>query len=378
MIHEISVIISLGMMFILPSCSESGRNKLQDPPPVPVTIYKVEPEKVVYYDSYPCTLTALKEVGLRGEVTGYITDIFFTEGSRVSKGQKLYEIDRRLYEAAFKEANENLKIAHANLEKVQRDVDRYSALNKQEAIARQRYDYALTDLANAKSQVSVATEEQEKAKTNLEYSLITAPFDGTIGISQVKMGDLISPGQTLLNTISSDDPMGVDFVIDQTELNRFSKLKAMKPASGDSIFRLMLPDNSLFSSNGTIGIIDRAVDPQTGTIKIRLLFANRDHNLRPGMDCEVRVIHESEGLQFKIPFKAVLEQMGEYFVFLASANKVNEVKVVLGPRVGDGVIIQDGLKQGDVIVADGIGKLVDGTSINIEPPQGKVNYSLKY
>jgi membrane fusion protein, multidrug efflux system len=211
--------------------------------------------------------------------------------------------------------------------------------------------------------VSFATREQEKAKYNLDYSLITAPFDGTIGISQVKLGDLVTPGQTLLNTISSDDPMGVDFVSDQSDLGRFRQLQTLNPGPGDSTFRLEMPGNTRYGSNGKISLIDRAVDPQSGTIRIRLVFPNPGHELRPGMNCTVKVLERPAGLQTLIPFKAVLEQMGEYFVFIDTNNVAKEVKVSLGPRVGGRVVIRNGLNPGNVVIVDGIGKLQDGSAI---------------
>jgi membrane fusion protein, multidrug efflux system len=357
------------LALIMTSCGVGTRSGSSDPAPASVTLYHVSPERVSYYDTYPGTVTALKEVGLRGQVTGYITGIYFTEGSRVRQGQKLYEIDRRQYEAAFREASDNLKIAQENLAKVQRDVDRYTALNNQEAIARQQYDNSLTDLANARSQVSLADQELVKARTNLEYSLITAPFDGTIGISQVKLGDLVTPGQTILNTISSDDPMGVDFEIGQNELGRFQQLELRTPVPGDSAFRLVMPDDTLYQPSGKIALIDRAVDPRTGTITVRLVFPNPDRGLRPGMNCNVWILHESKSPEILIPFRAVLEQMGEYFVFLAENNKAKEVKVSIGTRVGSGVIIRQGLSPGDVVIVEGIEKLTDGTAITTGAPQ---------
>jgi membrane fusion protein (multidrug efflux system) len=340
-------------------------------------VYNIKPENVTFYDSYPGTVTALKEVGLRGEVTGYITGISFKEGSHVAKGQQLYEIDRRQYQAAFEEAKDNLKIAQDNLARIQRDVGRYTALNNQDAIALQQYDHAMTDLGNARSQVSVVSQELVKAKTNLEYSLITAPFDGSIGISQVKTGDLITPGQTLLNTISSDDPMGVDFVIDQSELRRFQQIVDKKLRADDSTFRLALPDNTMYPASGKIDLIDRAVDPQTGTITVRLTFPNPRRDLRPGMNCNIRVMNTPEGPQMLIPFKAVQEQMGEYFVFLYDKNVAKEVKVKLGPRVGPGVIIQEGLEQGEAIIVDGIGKIGNGVPVTTGSRSEQANNSWK-
>jgi RND family efflux transporter MFP subunit len=372
------IIPSALLLLTMISCTNSNGNKKMQPPLVAVNTVVVAEQSVSFYDSYPGTITALKEVGLRGQVTGYITGIFFAEGGIVKKGQTLYEIDRRQYQAAYQQASDNVKIAQDNLGKVQRDADRYSVLNKQEAISKQLYDNTMTDLANAKSQVSVASQELVKAKTNLEYSLITAPFDGTIGISQVKIGDLITPGQTLLNTVSSDDPMGVDFVIDQAELGRFRQLETMNVTANDSMFRIILPGNIHYPSTGKIELIDRAVDPQTGTIRVRLIFPNQDYDLRPGMNCEIRVLHKASVPQLVIPYKAVVEQMGEYFVFVVDQEVAHQAKITLGQKVGSNVVIQDGLKTGEVIVTDGLGKLTDGTHIATEKPSSSGKYFSKY
>jgi membrane fusion protein (multidrug efflux system) len=351
------------------ACKEQAGNKNTKEPPVPVNVYEVSQEKAVYYITYPANAVALKEVEIRGEVSGYITGIFFSDGSAVHKGQNLYEIDRRKYAATYEQAKNNVSIAEVTLQKVQRDADRYTELNKQDAIAQQILDNSLTDLQNAKLQASSAKSELEKAKTDLDYSMITAPFDGTIGISQVKLGTLVNPGQTLLNTISSDDPVGVDFVIDEKELGRFVELENKIMPADDSTFRITLPDKSLYRFSGKISFIDRAVDPQTGTIKVRLIFPNSERLLRPGMSCNVKVLTQDAGLQVIIPYKAVVEQMGEFFVYRVDTSKAKQVKISLGTRLGDKVIVRDGLKTGEHIVVDGIQKLHDGAPLMMTTQQ---------
>jgi RND family efflux transporter MFP subunit len=361
------LLIALPVAWLLNACTgSSGKDSADSAPPENVSTVAVQRRNAVSVESFPGTVTALKEVGIRGGVSGYVTGIYFREGKQVKKGQSLYEIDRRQYEASYEEASNDLRIAQQNLDKAQRDVDRYSVLNNQEAIARQRYEYALTDLANAKLEVGKASNELEKAKTNLDYSLIRAPFDGTIGISQVKMGDLITPGQTLLNTISSDDPIGVDFDVDQTELSLYTKLAAMNPGPEDSTFTLVLPDKTIYPMHGRILLIDRAVNAQTGTIRLRLEFPNRDRELRPGMNCNVQVLHKISG-EILIPYQSVIEQMGEFFVYLASGSKAVETRVELGERIRNEVVIKNGLNQGAQIVVEGLGKIRDGAPIHATP-----------
>lgn len=358
------IFISLTVSF--QSCKDKAKANKTASTPVAVSSYTVKAEKMNFYTSYPANIVALKEVELRGNVSGYVTGIFFTEGSQVKKGQKLYEIDRRKYLAAYDEANANVEIAQSNLDKVQLDADRYTELDKQDAVAKQLVDHALTEVANAKQELILAKAELEKALTDYEYSQITAPFDGTIGISQVKTGTLISPGVTLLNTISTDDPTGVDFVISEKELGRFMAIEKKVTDEKDSTFKIYLPDDSIYPYNCKISLIDRAVDPQTGTITVRLVVANPDRKLLPGMSCNVKVLNENPGMQVVIPFKAVVEQMGEYFVYKIDSSKAKQVKVSIGTISGSNVIIKSGLNAGTSIVADGLQKLHDGSIIKVE------------
>jgi membrane fusion protein (multidrug efflux system) len=355
------------------SCSQKGANKNTDVPPVPVTVAGVSFKKAVYYNSFPGNIVALKSVELRGQVSGYLTGIYFAEGKEVRSGEKLYEIDRRKYQAAYEEAQSNVKIAEDNLAKVQRDADRYEELAKQDAVAKQMYDNSKTDLANARHLVDAANSEMIKSKTDFDYSLINAPFDGTIGFSNVRLGAVITPGQTLLNIVSSDDPIGVDFEISENELSRFQALEKNAGSTGDTTFRITLPDNSIYPPAGKISVIDRAVDPQTGSIRVRITVPNEERKLKPGMSCKVLVLNANAGQQIVIPFASVMEQLGEYFVFTANGNKVSQVKVVLGPRVGSDVIVLKGLTGGEKIVAEGIQKLHDGSEIKIGQPQKQPN-----
>jgi membrane fusion protein (multidrug efflux system) len=368
--HRIfNIIICFGLIAGLLSCSGNPANKKTEVPAIPVTVSNVRLVKAVFYNSYPGNITALKEVELRGQVSGYITGIYFTEGKEVHSGEKLYEIDRRKYEATYKEAQSNVKIAEDNLEKVQRDANRYTDLAKQDAVAKQLLDNSMTDLNNTRQQVDAANSELVKAKTDFDYSLINAPFDGTIGFSGVRLGTLITPGQTLLNTVSSDDPMGVDFEISETELSRFRQLENAGISTNDTTFKITLPDNSTYPFFGKISVIDRAVDPLTGTIRVRITVPNHEKILKAGMSCKVLVLNAYAGEQIVIPLESVLEQLSEYFVYIIKDNKAQQVKVSLGPRVNANVIVLKGLKGDETIVIDGIQKLHDGSEITIAQPQ---------
>jgi membrane fusion protein (multidrug efflux system) len=331
-------------------------------PPTPVNITEAKVAEAVYYDKYQGTVIALNTVELRSEVTGFITGIFFKEGEIVPKGKPLYEIDRRKYQAAYSQAMANLASANANLVKAQKDVDRYNMLLKNDAVARQTVDQAVAAYETSKSQVAVAKAGVLSAKTDLSYSIITAPFTGRIGISQVKLGAQVTPGSTLLNTISSEHPIGVDVVINENDIDRFYKLQK---SSTDSTFKLQLSDGSEYHKPGRVLAIDRGVASQTGTVKVRIQFPNDDDMLKDGMSCVLNVLNNDSGNRIQIPFKAITEQMGEFFVFTAQDTIAKQRKVTLGPRVGTNIVIMKGLQAGDKVITDGFQRLRDGGKITL-------------
>lgn len=355
----------IGFLNLLACTGKKDNTQQAVVPPVLVNIYTVQEGKATFFDEFPGTVTPLNQVDVRPQVSGYITGIFFKEGQHVSKGQKLYSIDPQQYRGAYEQAIANLDVAKANLAKAQQDADRYEELSKQDAVARQTLDHAMADLESSKKQVDAAKANVSSVQTSLRYTSIYSPFAGTIGISQVKLGASVSPGQTLLNTISSDDPIGVDVAIDDKQITRFTMLQRRIIGRKDSTFTLTLPGGTIYPYPGQISFMDRAVDPQTGTITTRLIFPNSQKILKPGLTCNLRVMNSSASTSILIPYKAVVEQMGEYFVFTIDSSKAIQRKVALGAKINDKVIVNNGLKANDQIVSDGVQKLHDGSLVKI-------------
>ncbi len=349
------------------SCSKSQKKNTAIPPTA-VNVQAAERMDADYYDQFAATVVALNSVELRSQVTGFITGIFFKEGDVVPKGKTLYEIDRRLYEAAYQQAKANLLSAQASLNRAQKDADRYTQLAKQDAVARQLVDNAIATLETSKSQVAAAAASVSSARANLSYSIIKAPFTGRIGISQVRLGAQISPGSTLLNTISSENPIAVDFVVDESNINRFEKL-LNKPVKQDTTFKMVLPTGETYGYQGKISVIDRGVNNQTGTIKVRVRFPNPKDKLVDGMSCSINVLNKASGNQVVIPNKALVEQMGEYFVYIAQDTIAKQVKVKTGPKINSDIVILSGIKQGDKIITEGLQRLRDGAHITLGAPK---------
>lgn len=331
----------------------------------PVSMALVGKEIVTGVKSYPSNVVALQETEIRAEVTGYITNIYVTDGAVVSKGQRLYEIDRTRYQASVDQAKANLAIAKANLERVQKDLQRYQTLAEQDAIAKQTLDYATTDVNNQKAQVQAAEAALTTAQTNLQRSVIVAPFSGTVGISQVRSGALVAAGTTLLNTISSTNPIAVEFQINERDIAEFIKLQTN--ATGSEI-HVGLPNGSRYTEAGRISTIDRAVDSQTGTLKVRATFANNANTLRAGMNTTLNVVSTSAQEEVVIPYKAVFEQLGVFNVYTVNdSSKVELKQVGLGNKIEDKVVITSGLEAGQKIVLDGAASLRPGTKV-VETP----------
>jgi len=356
-------------VLVLASCGKKNDQQaaMQGPPPVNVTLQEVASTDAVYHDNYPGTVTALNQIELRPQVTGFITGIHFQDGARVRKGQLLYTVDAQLYSANYEQAVANLNVQKANVVKAQKDADRYHELDKNDAVAKQLVDNADAALEVAKRQADAAQANISAVSTSVRYTKVTAPFDGVIGISLVKVGAAVTAGQTVLNTVSTDGQLAVDFNLDQKEIFRFTNLLKTSNAK-DSTFTLAF-GKDIYPFPGKLQLIDRAVDPQTGSIKARIVFPNKDNMLRSGMTGTVRVRNNASAQSVIIPYKAVTEQLGEFFVYVAGdSSKVTQRKLVLGEPIGANIIVKEGLKAGEKIAVEGVQNLREGAVINTAPP----------
>ncbi len=371
-LSKAKTILITGIAMVAISCKEKPAAP-PPPPPALVAVGTVGTTDVTYYDEYPATVVALNQTEIRAQVSGYVTGMYFRDGQKVSKGQKLYTIDAQVYDANLQQAQANLQLQETNLMKAQKDADRYHELDKHDAIAKQQVDYADAALEAAKKQVAAARAGVNSVRANVNFATIYAPFAGTIGISNVKPGTAVVAGQTMMNTVSTDNPMAVDFAVDQKDVYRFIQLQQRGTGAGDTTFSLAF-GTQVYPGYGHINLIDRAVDPQTGTIKTRLEFNNGMGMLKPGMNTTVRVLNSSSNA-VTVPYKAVGEQLGEYYVYLVNdSSKVSQKKIVLGKQIGANVLVKDGLKGGEKIVIEGIQKLREGAMITTKtaaPPEVK-------
>ncbi|MEO6288754.1 MAG: efflux RND transporter periplasmic adaptor subunit [Ginsengibacter sp.] len=365
----------LSLFFAIPiiiaSCGDkkSAQQQVGPTPASQVTVTEVKSTNVSYFDEYPGTLSALNEIRITSQVSGYVTAIFFKDGQKVNKGQRLYSIDAEVYRANYQQAEANLQVQEANLSKAQKDADRYHELDKHDAIAKQQVDYADAALEVAKKQVAAAAANVAGVRSNVNFASIQSPLTGTIGISQVKNGTAVVAGQTILNTVSTDNPVAADFAVNQKEVYRFVQMQQKRINPADSTFTISFGDD-VYPYPGKIGLIDRAVDPQTGTIKVRLVFPNDKSMLKSGMNTTIRIKNSASEQATIIPYKAVTEQLGEFVVYIVGdSSKVTQRVVQLGKQIGENIIVKEGLHEGEKIAVEGVQNLHEGSVIATTPPK---------
>jgi membrane fusion protein (multidrug efflux system) len=357
-------------LLALAACSK--KEEAPKAPPVPeVVVAPVVQRDVPVGGELTGTMKGNEDVEIRVRVEGYLKSIDYKEGFEVKKGQLLFTIDDQPYKAKLAEAKGDLARAQSGLAKATLDVNRYTPLAAQKAISKAELDNALAAQRSARGIVDAAQASVENATLNVGYCRITAPLDGLAGSAQAKVGDLVGKGEpTLLTTVSSINPIRVSVNIPEAlylkYADRVSTAGTQPPqATPDRPgAELVLGDGSVYPERGLIVLVDRAVDPQTGTLHAELAFKNPKKILRPGMYSKIRFHTEVLTGALLVPQRAVIELQGQYSVVVVSADgKVETRAAKVGPRVGTLWVLQEGVKLGDKVIVEGALKVKDGMTV---------------
>jgi len=353
----------------------SGCNKGQAAAAVPipeVQVATIETRDVPIYGEWVATLDGYINAEIRPQVSGYIIKQNYTEGSLVRKGQVLFEIDPRPFQATLDRAKGDLAQAQAQLGKSTLDVERDTPLADARAIAKSQLDNEVQAKLGAQAAVESAKAAVEQAELNLEWTKVTSLVDGIAGIAQVQMGNLVG-STSILTSVSQVDPIKAFFPISEHEyLLAQSKSKAISSKHTISFFgnslQLILTDGSIYAQKGKILLADRQVDPGTGTIRIVAAFPNPGNVLRPGQYGRVRVETSTKRDALLLPQSAVVYLQGSYQVAVVGGDhKVSMRAVKPGATVGTMWVIDEGLKPGEQVVVGGVQQIREGTLVTPKP-----------
>ena len=354
--------------------------------PPDVEVVQVLQRDVPIYGEWIGTLDGFVNADVRAQVTGYLMRQAYQEGAFVKKGQLLFQIDPRPFQAALDQAQGQLAQARATLAnaeavqgRTQLDVNRYTPLAREQAASQQDLDNAVQNnlaakatVETAKAQIETYEAAVENAKINLDFTRLIAPIDGVAGHAQLQVGALVSPSSGAVTTVSTVDPIKVYFNPSESQYldwhRRFPTQTALEAADKSLHLQLILADGTTYSHEGTFYFADRQVDETTGAIRIAALFPNPGNILRPGGYGRVRAVTRLQRDALLVPQRAVTELQGGYQVAVVGAdNKVSIQTVRVGDRVGSAWIISEGLKPGERVVAEGVQKVRPGVQVKPTP-----------
>jgi membrane fusion protein, multidrug efflux system len=351
-------IVILAGIFSATSCKEKAAQRDLIPD---VNVVAAGQRAMPVYSEYVGQTLGETDVEIRPRVEGWVTGVYFKEGSSVRKGQLLYTIDDQPLRNQIDQANGQLAEANTRLVRDKNDLDRVRPLAEINALSKRDLDAAEANYKASKSEVSVAQAKLRNAHIELSYTRITAPLSGIIGISKVQVGDFVSPqASTPINTVSSLGDVRVRFSITENEYLKFIRRhtdsgQTRRPGEGRKVpIQLILSDGTPFPEPGTIDLANRQIDPETGSLLMQASFQNKSGLLRPGQYVKVKAMVEEVPDAVLVPQQAVNQMQNIFQVFVVNdSNKITPRIVQPGIRVGRNWIITDGLKAGEKVAMIG-------------------------
>lgn len=378
------VLVIVGL--IISAARPKGVSGASAAPVVDVQVIQVQQKDVPIYGEWIGTLDGLVNADVRAQVTGYLMHQGYQEGAFVRKGQLLFQIDPRPFQAALDQAEGQLAQAKATLAnaeavqgRTQLDVNRYTPLAREQAASQQDLDNSVQNnlaaqatVETARAQIKSYEAAVETARINLEFTHLIAPIDGIAGQAILQVGALVSPASGAVTSVSTVDPIKVYFTVGEPQYlgwrKRFPTEESRLAADKNLRLQLILADGSVYEREGTFYFADRQVNEGTGAIRLAGLFPNPANILRPGGYGRVRAVIRTQKDALLVPQRAVSELQGAYQVaVVGDDNKVSIRTVTVGDRTGSDWVISDGLKPGERIVAEGVQKVRPGAQVNPKP-----------
>lgn len=369
------IFIFAGLILLLNGCKGQ---EAPPPPPPKVTVSQPVVRELIEWDEYTGRLEAVDSVEVRARVNGYLQSANFKEGQIVKKGDLLFVIDPRPYQAELDQADAELKLAKARLQLAQDNSARAKKLLSARAISEEEADTRASDERVAQATVEQAKAAVQAAKLNVEFTQVTAPISGRISRKLVTEGNLINGGTggTLLTTIVSLDPIYCYAEADEQSFLKYTRLaqEGKRPSSREvrNPAYLALADETGFPHKGYVDFVDNQLDPNTGTIRGRGIFPNPDLTLTPGLFARIRIPGSGKYEAILIPDEAIGSDQSQRFVMIVNNQNTTEYrKVVLGPIVNGLRIIREGLKPEDWVIVKGLQRAIR-PGVKIDPQREKI------
>jgi RND family efflux transporter MFP subunit len=359
-----------GVLAVVTGCG-NGKAAASAPPPPVVEVAEVVQEDTPIYSEWVGVLDGYVNAQIQPHVSGYVIRQSYKEGSVVKRGDVLFEIDPRPFQAALDLAKAQLAQAEAQLGKASLDVERETPLAKERAIAQSQLDTEIQAQLAARATVQAARANVDQAALNIEWTKVTSLISGIAGIAQVQIGNLVGPS-SVLTSVSQSNPIKVYFTVSEQQFmdfhRRFPTEASVEEQRKHIPLQLILGDGSVYDRTGAIYFADREVNPATGAIRIAGVFPNPNNLLRPGSYGRVRASVRTQDAALLVPQKAVTELQGSQQVaVVTSDDKVNIRLVTVGDQVGDRWIVTGGLKPGERVVVEGLQKVRDGAAVKVAP-----------
>jgi membrane fusion protein, multidrug efflux system len=345
--------------------------KAPTPPAVGVSTVVIKPQAATVGADYVAQTEAVNTVEIRPRVGGILERQLPIEGEHLKVGEVLFVIDRQPYIAALAQAQAGLAQSQAALIESQRDLARAKSLSEIDAVSQQELDAAVAKDDANRASVDANRAAVRTATLNLGYTTITSPIDGVMGRAQLRLGALVTPNTTLLTTLYQTDRMYVNFSISEQRLLALQRELGRAPnqkSTSAPPFRIFLADGSEYPQVPRLNFIDPAVDQRTGTLAIRLEVDNPQHLLHAGQFARVRVAEAQLRDAVVLPQRAIQELQGKYYVWIVDEKgRAQQRDVQMGPRIGNGWQVQQGLKAGEVVVVEGVQRLKPGSAVSAAP-----------
>ncbi|MBV7265167.1 efflux RND transporter periplasmic adaptor subunit [Erythrobacter ani] len=369
---------AISATLLLVGCSGSGEDPA--PPPPEVTVSTPEIRSINDWDEYTGQFDAVEGVEVRARVSGYLRQAHFREGTLVRRGQLLFTIDPRPFEAEVARAQADLQATLTRRDLAIADLGRAEFLLKEEAISKEEYDSRVQARQESRASVAAAEATLRQAQLDLEFTRVTSPISGRVGSREVTRGNLVSGSgaqATLLTTVFSLDPIEFIFTADEAAYLKYRRQarEGTRPSSRDiaNPVMLRLQDETEFVHSGEMSFVDNAIDTQTGTVEGRAIFSNPDGIFIPGMFGRLRLLGSGEYDAVLVPDTAILSDQSDKIVLIVDDENLVQQRVVeLGPVLDDGMrVIRSGLAKDDRLVTGGLMRARPGNPVTIageEPP----------